>query len=496
MRPVRVLLDKTAWLCATIICCFGSDAAGAALGNALKVGTAAVEITPEVGDVHYRGTSTGVLDPLMAKAVVFRQGERQAALVFCDVIGISMDRSGAVRKLAAEKTGIPLKHICVTATHTHTGRFSDKAEQEAVGRIARAIVEAQAAAAPVKLQTATGRQEKISFHRRFLMRDGSVRMNPGLKNPDIVRPVGPIDPDVHVLLARRTNDDRPVASLTVFAMHLDTVGGTEYSADYPYFLQQTLCKRLGPDFLSLFGTGTCGDINHFDVSKAVPQKGHEGTTKYLGEALAATVIEQLPKMKDLAHADLDVRSRTLQVPLQEVTEAELAWARQPEEGRPPLVEERLFLQRFRARKILSLAEMRRRFGANLPMEVQVVRLSADVAIVMLPGEVFVELGLAIKKASPFATTMVIELANDCPAYIPTRKGFEQGDYEAVNSRVAPGGGEMLVDAAVEMLDELKPGLLQNADSISPPPLGEGQGVRAIGNIRKYSKMSVAESRSP
>ena len=455
MKRSRMLLDKTVLYCAAILvgCCFA--AADAADGEVLKVGAAAVEITPAVGDVHYRGASTGVLDPLWAKAVVFRQGDRQAALVFCDVIGVSFDQSDAVRKLASEKTGIPREHICVAATHTHTGRLSDKAEQETIGRIARAVAEAHATAVPVRLQTATGRQEEISFHRRFLMRDGSVRMNPGFKNPDIVRPVGPIDPDVNVLLARRATDDRPIASLTVFAMHLDTVGGTGYSADYPYFLQETLRKRLGPDFLSLFGTGTCGDINHYDVSKAVPQKGHEGTTKTLGEALAATVIGQLPKMKDLTRADLDVRSRTLQVPLQEITEAELAWARQPEEGRRPLVEERLFLQRFRASKILSLAEMRKRWGANLPMEAQVFRLGADVAVVALPGEVFVELGLAVKKASPFATTMVFELANDCPAYVPTRKGFEQGDYEAINSRVAPGGGEMLVDAAVEMLEELQ-----------------------------------------
>ena len=92
----------------------------------------------------------------------------------------------------------------------------------------------------------------------------------------------------------------------------------------------------------------------------------------------------------------------------------------------------------------------------MPMEVQVFRLGGDVAIVALPGEVFVELGLAIKKASPFETTMVIELANSSPAYVPTRKAFEQGDYEVVNSRVAPGGGEMLVKATLKMLRELKP----------------------------------------
>ena len=72
----------------------------------------------------------------------------------------------------------------------------------------------------------------------------------------------------------------------------------------------------------------------------------------------------------------------------------------------------------------------------------------------LPGEAFVELGLAIKEASPFAVTPVIELANDAPGYIPTRKGFAEGSYETVNSRIQPGGGEMAVEAAIELLKEL------------------------------------------
>jgi len=74
--------------------------------------------------------------------------------------------------------------------------------------------------------------------------------------------------------------------------------------------------------------------------------------------------------------------------------------------------------------------------------------------VLLPGEVFVDLGLAIKLASPFAHTLVIELSNDNPAYLPTEKAFKEGSYETVNSRIAPGGGERLVEAAIQLLKEL------------------------------------------
>lgn len=72
----------------------------------------------------------------------------------------------------------------------------------------------------------------------------------------------------------------------------------------------------------------------------------------------------------------------------------------------------------------------------------------------LPGELFVEHSLAIKEASPFKTTLVIELTNSHIAYVPTRKAFSQGSYEIINSRLAPGGGEMMVDSAVRLLNEL------------------------------------------
>ncbi len=74
---------------------------------------------------------------------------------------------------------------------------------------------------------------------------------------------------------------------------------------------------------------------------------------------------------------------------------------------------------------------------------------------LLPGEIFVELGLAIKQASPFKHTLVIELSNDNPAYIPTEKAFKEGGYETINSRIEPGGGEQLVAEALRLLKALQ-----------------------------------------
>ena len=107
-----------------------------------------------------------------------------------------------------------------------------------------------------------------------------------------------------------------------------------------------------------------------------------------------------------------------------------------------------FLQQVESYKIMDLQW---RNTNALALIVQVFTLGNDTAIVGLPGEIFSELGFAIKNQSPFRNTIVVELANDSIGYVPTRKAFAEGSYEVVNSRVAPGGGEMLVQAAVRLL---------------------------------------------
>jgi hypothetical protein len=455
-------------------CCWAF--VGAAHADELRVGAAVVDITPPVGyrlsGYFVERLSTGTHDPLEAKAIYLQQGETQAALVFCDLIGISRDVSQRARKLAAEQSHIPLKNILIAATHSHTGplyggalrehfhakaiaaRGTDAVEAvdypaELVRQLAAAIAQAKQHAVPAILHAGFAEQQGLSFNRRFHMKDGSVVFNPGKLNPNIVRVAGPIDPEVGLVLVRDAAKGDPLATLTAFALHLDTVGGTEFSGDFPYYLSRELQAKHGRKFVSLFAAGTCGDINHVDVSHDRPQKGHAEAER-IGTVLAKTVIAALPKLPAIAEPSLAVRSATVDAPLQTFTAEELTQARKDIEkvGGPELS----FLEQVQAVKVVSLSMLG---GPTLPLEVQVFRLSDDVALVGLPGEVFVELGLRIKTASPFATTIVMELCNDSPAYIPTKKAFAEGSYETVNSRVQPGGGERLVEAAAELLHELQ-----------------------------------------
>ncbi len=440
--------------------------------SAIRAGVAVVDITPPPGwrmsGYFNERLNTATHDPLQAKALVLAQGDTKAALVFCDLIGMSLDVSRRARERASGETGIPVSNIAIAATHSHTGPlyfgelrkyFHEKAVAEQGSDphepvdysavLAEKLVEAirRADANTREAQLAAGvvaQSPQLSFNRRFHMKDGTVQFNPGQQNPNIVRVAGPIDPDVGVLLVRAAGQGQPAAALAVFAMHLDTVGGTEYSADYPYYLERTLRGQLGDDFMSLFGTGTCGDINHIDVAT----KGRRPTDE-MGRLLGETVLGAIPKLRPVEPASLAVKSATVPAKLQQYSASEVAEASRnmAKIG----TRELSFLEQVKAAKIM---DVQLRQGPTLPLEVQAFRVGSDLAIVTLPGEVFVELGMAIKRASPFRTTLVIELTNDTPAYIPTTKAFGEGSYETVNSRIQPGGGEEMAATATRLLKEL------------------------------------------
>jgi neutral ceramidase len=138
----------------------------------------------------------------------------------------------------------------------------------------------------------------------------------------------------------------------------------------------------------------------------------------------------------------------LEVPVVSKEDEEMAWntVRKKESGPAPS-----FMQLVHANRLLDLAP---RQGQPIEAEVQVVTLGKDVAWVALPGEVFVELGVAIKKRSPFAHTMITTLANGNWGYIPDRRSYAERAYEAESARVEPGSGEKLVEGAVGILAEL------------------------------------------
>jgi hypothetical protein len=436
------------------------------------MGTAELDITPPVGHrmagYFDERVSTAVHDPLLAKAVVLRQGGTRLALVFCDLVGLSLDVTQKARAEASRRTGIPMENIMICATHTHTGPLFDDVRRqflheqavaklgsdphEAIhypdflaGKLVSAITEANAHLTPVTLHRGRGKLDGYSFNRRFHMTNGVVQTNPGIRNPGIVRPAGPVDHSVDVLQARSVGG-APASTITTFPCHCDTCGGTQFSGDYPFFLAESLRTALGNGHLSAFAAGTCGDINHIDVNDTNRITGF-AKSRQIGTNLANAVLQTT--MEPIAAPRFAVRSRTVPIPLQEVTPEQVTEAKalMLKAAGPEMP----FTKKVEVVKAVDLGQR----GREVMMEVQVFRLDKDTAIVCLPGEIFVELGMDIKRRSPFPFTTVMTICNDRPSYVPTLKAFREGSYEVLNARVKPGSGEILADTAVALLKQLR-----------------------------------------
>ena len=449
-------------------------ACGAARAGELRVGAAAVVITPAAGTPMAGGYSPrvmeGVHDDLHAKAIVMALDGEKAAMVVCDLVWMPRSTTEAARTLIAESPGIPADRVMISATHSHTGPLvpnnwardpkegepADRAKtygQSLVELIARSVREADAKLTLARVLTGTGREEDVSFNRRYVMKDGTVGWNPGKQNPDIVRPAGPIDPAVPVVYFESTADSfsTPLATYVNFAMHLDTVGGRRASADYAHTLADVLSRVKGPEMVTVFSAGASGDINHLDVRSEDPQQGPREARR-IGTILAGEVIKTFARIRGLETRWLRTRSEMVLLPLPEVSPEQFQQARDVvlKIGR----QRTGFLDRVQAFKVLDVAA---RKGKPQEAEVQVIALGDELAWVALPGEPFVELGLQIKRRSPFRQTIVVELANGYFSYIPTRRAYDEGNYEVVSARVAAGSGEMLVDAAVRLLQQVKGG---------------------------------------
>ena len=320
---------------------------------------------------------------------------------------------------------------------------------ELIDKIADAVAKAKAALAPVELKSGTAHEDRISFNRRFYMKDGSVRFNPPATKSRH-RPPGRPDRSAgrhHLAVEARREA----------AIERDRLVRHAPRHDGRHAVLGRLCevargpaaKSVRPDFKLLFGTGTCGNINHRDVYTTEQRKADTLGTM-LGDTVA-TAIEQ-GEVVSGSEPSLAARSVKVDAPLQTYTAEQIADAKaaMPRVGTRDMP----FLEAVEACKIVDIERLKAS-GYPGQLEVQAFRLNRETAIVTLPSEIFVEIGLAIKAASPFKTTLVVELANDDLAYMPTKQAFAEGSYEITNSRVEPGTGEKLVEAAIKLLKELQ-----------------------------------------
>jgi len=430
----------------------------------LRAGAARVDITPTVGRWKPGGFPT-IHDNLHARALVLESGDTTVAFVVCDLVIIRKDTADGAKAIAEEVTGISRHNISVSGTHTHydpqMGPWDDAVEEYlrwVEGRIASAIELARDRLQPAMLAYDSGSVPGEVFNRRYWMKDGTVVFNPlhfGCKKEDIVRPAGPTDPEVGVLVVT-DHQENPIAVLANYAMHYVGRHSGGISADYFGRFDRALQRMAGRDFVAIMMNGACGDINNEDFMGEMPW--NDPHPFYQVERVADVVASEVYKVwRGLRRSRyqkevlLGAASEPFHLQHREVTPEEVEAAQKTLDGQP----EREYgkpgwLEQVRFHTVLEVSKL----PAEHETIVQAFRIG-DMAIVTLPGEIFVEIGMEVKRRSLFTPTFVAELANDSIGYIPTDQAFDEGSYETLVSHAAKGTADGFVSTALRLLNQLK-----------------------------------------
>lgn len=440
----------------------------------MQAGFAEAVVTPPLGigmaGYFEERLADGVRDHLYSRAVVASDNGQVAALVVTDLICVLPADVTAVRQHVADMAPIPPANVMVAATHTHTGpvvhpRPGFRRDETYMAFWARATAGAVVAAyrnqQSVTVGCATGVLPGLAFNRRFRMKSGRVHTNPGVGNPDIVAPAGPVDPQVTVLRFDGT-DHRPLGIVAHFTCHTDTMGGSQISADWVGVAARALRDMLAPlvsDSKQPLGVvilnGACADINHIDAMRNAANRPIARATDRIGLSLAAEATKVAlrmdtaspPGMAGQGVAATSRKIRLSRIPVGEFLEQSQAALADPHVGR---------MERRRAEANLDFADFYAQDSADVNAEVACLRIGPCV-IASAPGEYPCELGLAFKTAVPSVHGIVANLANGFLGYVPPLRAYTEGGYETRSSRMQPGSAEQIWDAALEMAREVTRG---------------------------------------
>jgi neutral ceramidase len=454
----------------------------------LKAGFAEADISPDAGmespGNYGKGFRQKTHDPCKVRAAVFDDGKQRVALVEIDALTIPRAMVMAARKRIQEQCGIAPEAVLVAASHSHTsgptgmvqpGQFdhaselvrylayerSSCANAAYLKRVEDQIVAAVCAADRKRADAACGvdigHENRVAFNRRFRMKNGQTWTHPGKRNPDIVEPAGPIDPDVGVVGAWN-KEGKLLGCVVNYALH-GTTGADGFSANWIYDMEQTIRRAVGPDVVVVFLNGDCGDVTQVD--NLSPYPNIEATV--VGGRLGAEAVKVLASMPRGALGPVLASSKVLNIarrrPKSEKVAKALAAATQDRKTVGTWEKETLLLDAIIAKQ--PAAEV----------EVQAIQVGPAV-FVSNPAEMFVHYGLELKRQSPFQYTFPVELANGCVGYVPTLEAFGEhgGGYETrltSYSNLEITAGEQMLKAGLALIRKMSPSKAPTPDEFPP-----------------------------
>lgn len=457
-----------------------------ALQAGQKVGFAERDITPSIGmempGGYGKAYHRSFHDPCKVRAAVFDDGSRRVALVGVDALVVPRPMVMAARTAISERCGIPGEAVLIGASHSHSAgpvgmvlpgeydhasplvkrlayEMSSCAEPGYLLRveteIVRAVLEADQRRAEAACGFGVGREDKVGFNRRLRMKNGLTWSHPGKGNPDIIGYAGPIDPDVGVI-GVWDRHGRLTGCVVNYACHATTSPGG-ISANWIYYLEQTIQGVFGRDVHVVFLAGDCGDVTQVDNLSPYANPPGEQWAQYVGGRVGAEAVKVLLSVYPGSFAPVGARVAVermkRRIPNPERVRRALALVeKSPKEVDPT---EWTF-----AKEIVLLDALIAR-ERDVEVEVQALQIGPAVFIAR-PGEMFVEHGLEIKKRSNFPLTFPVELANGCVGYVPTEEAFgpHGGGYETrltSYSNLVPEAGRRMTELGLELARAMQPG---------------------------------------
>lgn len=406
-----------------------------------------MSITPALGArlVGFRGRATGctsIHDELYGTALVLEDENEQLVILSCDLLSVHPRIVARVRELLRSTLGIRADRVMICCSHTHSGppgyatRSSHPIDQAYVERLpdtlASAVRIAQSNLRPARADHDSG-EATIGINRREVIGEGETILG---NNPD-----GPLDREVGVLRVDSA-EGAPLATLVNYACHPVILGpqSLAVSADFVGKTREVVEAATGAPML--FVQGACGDINPIGgVTAEYTNCRDLGTT--LGDEVVRVWSGIEPRQTQVR---LTAHSCQLELPVRTLPDQAPLWDRNLEDALD--------------KEFPWAAEMGEE---GVKTEVQALAL-ADLAMVSAAAEPFVETGLAIKAASPFARTFFGGYANGCVGYVPTAQSFPHRGYEITQAPVfyrlpasiAPEAEQMMVRACVNELERASP----------------------------------------
>lgn len=450
-------MDRRAWLKAAMASALLPWAARGQETSSWSAGVAKIDITPRApiwmaGYGNRTKPSEGVLEPLNAKCLALKSGDRTVAvMVTSDLLGFPRDVGEAIAGECQKRHGLTRERLILNSSHTHSGpvigqmlkpaypQFT-KQQDDAVTQYTHDLIE--------KVVTAAGQAiadlspASLSFG-QSLAGFGVNRRRVRLRHLP-----GPVDQDVPIL-AVRDPSEKIRAILFGYACHNTALGNYQINGDWAGFAQHDLETRC-PGATALFVQGCGADIN------PLPRyQGHDPAllpysvelARMYGATLAAAVDIALHEPMRPVAGPLTAGYRVVSLPFHNIPDrAELA-RRLEDKG------DANASRRRNAAYMLSILDRDGKLPDRYPYPVQVWRFGKDLNLIALAGEVVVDYSLRLKAQYGWDNTWVAGYCNDVFAYIPSRRVLNEGGYEGGDAMIPYGQPGPFGSAVEELLIE-------------------------------------------